>query len=52
MSNKRIAAELGVSLRTIQAHLRHLFNKVGASSRTEAVVLSMKKGWLSLQDIS
>lgn len=52
MSNKRISTELGVSLRTVQAHLRHLFDKIGASSRTEAVIIGMKKGWLSLQDIS
>jgi DNA-binding NarL/FixJ family response regulator len=46
MSNKGIADELHVSIHTVEAHLGHIFNKLGVSSRTEAVLLALKKGWI------
>lgn len=49
--NQDIADELCLSLRTVQAHLAHIFHKLGASSRTEAVVRALKEGWISLEDI-
>jgi NarL family two-component system response regulator LiaR len=51
LGNQNIANELCLSLRTVQAHLGHIFNKLGVSSRTEAVVCALKKGWISLDDI-
>ena len=51
MSNQDIADELCLSLRTIQAHLGHVFNKMQVSSRTEAVVSALKEGWITLEDI-
>ena len=51
LSNQDIADGLCLSLRTIQAHLRHIFNKLQVSSRTEAVVRALKEGWISLEDI-
>ncbi len=38
LSNQEIAEKLCLSLRTVQAHLGHIFNKLEVSSRTEAVV--------------
>lgn len=37
MSNKAIAQELGISPRTVEGHLNHVFDKLGAASRTELV---------------
>jgi len=52
MSNKNIAHELVLSERTVQAHLGNIFRKMEVSSRTQAVLDAMRKGWLSLQDIA
>ncbi|MFC2071237.1 response regulator [Chloroflexota bacterium] len=51
LSNQDIANELSLSLRTVQAHLGHIFNKLQVSSRTEAVVRVLKEGWITLDDI-
>jgi len=51
LSNQDIADKLSLSLRTVQAHLGHIFNKLGVSSRTEAVVRALKEGWITLDDI-
>ncbi len=51
LSNQQIADELCLSLRTVQAHLGHIFNKLQVSSRTEAVVRALKEGWVTLEDI-
>jgi two-component system, NarL family, response regulator LiaR len=50
-SNKDIASELNLSVRTIKAHLADLFSKIGVSSRTEAVVCGLKTGILTLNDL-
>lgn len=45
-TNKAIAVQLGISDRTVQGHLARIFNKLGASSRTEAVMRAVSLGWL------
>ncbi|MBI2872931.1 MAG: response regulator transcription factor [Chloroflexi bacterium] len=50
-SNREIAAALALSDRTVQAHLSRIFNKLGAASRTEAVIIALRQGWLSLEDL-
>ncbi len=37
MSNKAIAHQLGISPRTVEGHLNHVFDKLDTSSRTELV---------------
>lgn len=51
LSNQDIANELYLSLRTVQAHLSHIFNKLQVGSRTEAVVRALKEGWITLEDV-
>jgi len=50
MSNKEIADELLLSRRTVEGHLRSIFNRLGVGSRTEAVLYGLKKGWFALED--
>lgn len=45
-TNKAIGAQLGISDRTVQGHLAHIFNKLNASSRTEAVMRAVSLGLL------
>jgi NarL family two-component system response regulator LiaR len=52
MSNKEIASELALSVRTVQTHLGNIFDKLGVSSRTEAVLRALKEGWISLDHVS
>lgn len=52
LSNKDIADQLHLSIRTVQGHLGHIFNKLQVSSRTEAVVHAIKAGWVTLDDMS
>ncbi len=51
-SNKEIGEALLISVRTVQAHMRSIFNKLGVGSRSEAVVHGLKAGWFNLEDIS
>lgn len=51
MSNASIAARLFVSVRTVQAHLTHIFDKLAVGSRTEAVIVGLRRGLISLEDL-
>lgn len=50
MSNRGIAEELVISVRTVQTHLNNVFNKIGVGSRTEAVIYALRKGWITLEE--
>lgn len=45
LTNKGIAQTLFLSVRTIEAHLRSIFAKLGVGSRTEAALWAVKRGY-------
>jgi DNA-binding NarL/FixJ family response regulator len=49
-SNKVISKALSVSTRTVEAHMRSIFDKLGVSSRTEAVIYALRHQWIQLSD--
>ena len=50
MSNKEIANTLVISERTVQTHLVNIFRKLGANSRTQAVLYALREGWIELEE--
>ncbi len=43
-SNKEIALQLTISPNTVKVHLRNVFAKIGAASRTEATLMAIRMG--------
>lgn len=48
LSNPDIATQLGISLNAVKQHIRAVFTKLGASNRTEAVAIALRKHLLKL----
>lgn len=48
LGNKQIAARLAISPNTVKTHLELLFDKLGVSSRAEAVAAGVRRGLLLL----
>ena len=47
-ANKEIANALDISERTVKTHLAHLFEKLGVTSRTEAIKVATRRGLVRL----
>ena len=45
-TNDEIGGELGISIKTVESHLRRLFGRYGVLSRTELAMLAVREGWL------
>ena len=50
--NARIADELCISIRTVENHLYHIFQKLGVSSRIEAALYLLRNDLGSNSEIS
>jgi NarL family two-component system response regulator YdfI len=44
--SKEIARRLGITERTVKAHLTNIYNKLGVDSRAAAVAVAAQRGWL------
>jgi len=47
-SNKIVADQLGISEDTVKGHMKNILSKLGASDRTHAVMIAMKRGFLEV----
>lgn len=45
-TNEEIGARLGITGRTVESHLRRLFDRYGVVSRTELAFLALREGWI------
>lgn len=45
-SNDEVGARLGISSRTVESHLRRLFERLSVASRTELAARALREGWL------
>lgn len=52
LSNKSIGMQLGITIRTVKGHLMNIFGKMKVKSRTEAISMALKEGWITLEDMS
>jgi len=50
-SNKEIASRLFISANTVKVHLRNIFAKIGAASRTEAAMYAVHEGLTQSPDL-
>jgi DNA-binding NarL/FixJ family response regulator len=45
-TNDEVGLRLGLSVKTVESHLRRLFDRYGVASRTELAVLALREGWV------
>ena len=50
-SNKEVAQRFALSEDTVKHHLTNIFNKLGVGSRTEAVIVGLRRGVLQMEDL-
>jgi len=51
LSNQQIAAQLIISVATVQNHLHNIYDKLTVCNRTMAVVIAQRRGMLALKKI-
>jgi NarL family two-component system response regulator YdfI len=45
-TSKSAAADLGITERTVKAHLTSVFDKLGVDTRAAAIACAIERGWL------
>lgn len=51
LSSKEVATKLYISERTVQTHLASVYDKLGAHNKTEAMLLALKHGLMTLEEL-
>lgn len=49
VTNRQVAHRLSISVNTVKVHLRNIFTKLGAESRTEATMIAVQEGWVQVE---
>jgi DNA-binding CsgD family transcriptional regulator len=49
VTNREVAFRLSISVNTVKVHLRNIFTKLGAESRTEATMIAVREGWVPVE---
>lgn len=50
ITNREVAQRLFISINTVKVHLRNIYTKLGADSRTEATIVAVREGWVTVDE--